>query len=180
MARRSCITIDVAQSPLAARLLDVSLDEYSQARRAQREQELRGEGFAPALQALEGAVDALGEVRAELRNSVVETSVQLALEITQELVRKELSLGNYDIPAIVREVLSSASSASGTLVLRVNPEDASALSQMRFRSGTQVESDPTVRRGDVQLQTDQGLLVRNIDNCLQTIRESLQEAFRSC
>ncbi len=183
-SNRSSVTLDVREAPAAVQLLDVSLDEYAKQRREQQEERLRSEGFAVATQSaaqcLEKAALGLEEARTGLADSLVETAVQLALEISQELVRKELGEGNYDLPAIVREVLASASSSSNSMILRVNPEDVDALSSIRFRSGTEVQGDPSVRRGDVQLETDQGLLVRDMDNCLSSIRERLQEAFRSC
>jgi flagellar biosynthesis/type III secretory pathway protein FliH len=179
----SNISIDVLESPTSAHLLPSNLQQYALQRRTQREDQLRSEGFASANQSaanvLETASDSLDAARGELQGSLVETAVQLALEIAGSLVRKELAAGNYDIASIVRSVLASTTCSSKKMVLRVNPEDADALADVRFRSGTEVQADPTVRRGDIQLETDQGLLVRNIDECLVSIRENLQEAFCS-
>lgn len=181
--RRSSLTLDLAESPVSARVLEVSLGEYASKRREEQANRLRAEGHAAATlgaaQALETAAQTLEDSRAGLQESLAETSVQLALEIAQVLLRKELGSGNYDIKAIVHEVLVSSSGSGPLTVLHVHPDDAATLAEVQYRSGTTVEADPSVRRGDVRMHTDQGLLVRNIDSCMTNIRESLQEAFRS-
>ncbi len=181
---RADLTLDFAESPGGARILPGTLEQYAVQRRANREERLRSEGYdsatQSAAQALDSAAQTLEDLRAELHSSVVETSIQLALEIAGELIHKEVSQGNHDMTAIVRQALTSASNSSRRAVLHVNPKDAEALAEIPFRSGTEVESDPAVRQGDVQLDTDQGLLVRNMDECLSSIRENLREAFRAC
>ena len=36
-----------------------------------------------------------------------------------------------------------------------------------------IEADSTVRRGDVEVHTSQGLLVRDLDACVKSIRERI-------
>jgi flagellar assembly protein FliH len=156
-----------------------TLDELTAARRAAREDALRAEGFAAAtqgaVQALERAALAMEEQVAELQGQVAELASRIALDVAQELLRKELREGNYDIEAIVRSVLAQTG-PGGAKTLRVHPEDAAALEGAAFRTGTTVVADPAVRRADVHLETDQGVLVRDIDACVATIRENLLEA----
>jgi len=168
--------------PCSIRISSASLAELEGARRAKAEERLRAEGFAEAQATAAGAMEraaaALDEERGGLIGSVAENAALLAVEIAQQLLRKSLAEGNYDIAAIVREVLASTGGTSGTTLLRVHPADAEALAEVPFRAGTQVQADPAVRRGDVMVETDQGVLVREIDGCVATIREKLEEALR--
>lgn len=178
------LQLELAAAPCAARVLDESLAGYAGARRAAQDERMRAEGRADAargaVRSLEQAAEALAECRQALYDSVAETAAALAVEMTQELLRKELSQGHYDLVAIVREALAAAGSSSGGTILRLNPADVEALADIPFRTGTELQADPAIRRGDVQVRTDQGLLVREIDACLATIRVGLQEALRSC
>lgn len=179
----SRIQIDVSAGPVGCRVLPSTLAEYARERQASAQDRLRFEGVSSANQSsallLDAAVEATEVARKEMEASVAQTAVHLAVEIAQVLLRKELRERNYDIVAIVRDVLSTTSRSSGGMLLHVNPDDAKDLAGVQFRSGTEVRSDPSVRRGDVQLETDQGLLVRDIDDCLVAIRQELLEAMGS-
>ncbi len=176
------LQLELSEAPVGAAILDHSLDEHGAALRVQAQELLRAEGFATATQgaakALDAALDSLEEHRQGLLDSVAETAASLAVEIAEELLRKELSQGNYDIVTIVRECLGVAGHSLGGTTLRVSPVDAESLGDVPFRSGTEIQADPTVRQGDVQVRTDQGLLVREIDECVRGIREKLREALR--
>lgn len=175
----STLSLRVSAPPSGARLLTGTLDQLREARQAERDEVLRSEGFQAALQgpaqALEAALAALESQRDQSVSSIAEHAARLAVEIAQELLRKELKEGNYDIAAIVRSVLSE-SSVGGPATLRVHPDDVPALDSVSLRTGTTVEADATIRRGDVHLETTQGVLVRDVDGCLDTIRENLTEA----
>ena len=173
------VSLRVSTPPSGVRIADRSLDALAATRRAEYEERLRAEGFQLATQGpiecLERALEAIEADREEMLTKLAEHAAQIGVEIAQELLRKELKEANYDIKAIVRSVLEETS-VGGPHTLRVNPEDAAVLEEVSFRTGTVVEADPTVRRADVHLQTAQGVLVRDIDACLATIRENLHEA----
>lgn len=162
--------------PVDCRIINGSLDDFEVSRRLQREDQLRAEGFQLATETvvknLDNALEQLIAARGELEAS----AVKLGVNIAQELIHTELSHSNYNIVDIVRAVLASHSGCSGMTILRVHPEDAEALKDVRFRTGTEVQADPSVRRADVHLQTDQGVLVRDIDECMGVIRAKLSEA----
>jgi flagellar biosynthesis/type III secretory pathway protein FliH len=168
--------IKTVESPVACRIIQGSMDDFGRNRRLQYEERLRAEGFQLATQTvvknLDNALEQLIAARGELEAS----AVTLATNIAQELIHTELSHGNYNITEIVRAVLADYSGCSGSTILRVHPEDADALKDVRFRTGTEVQADPGVRRADVHLQTDQGVLVRDIDECMGVIRAKLTEA----
>jgi flagellar biosynthesis/type III secretory pathway protein FliH len=180
----SRLEVSAGTPPNTARVLNVSLAEYSHARRSEEEERLRAEGFAEASNgaaaSLEQASQALEEQRSALLEDVAQTAAALAVDIAQVLLRTELSAGNYDLLAIVREALAAANCPNGATTIRLNPVDVEALAKVPFRAGTQIQPDPAVRRGDVQVSTQQGLLVREIDVCVATIRDNLEEAVRSC
>jgi hypothetical protein len=73
----------------------------------------------------------------------------------------------------VRETLSASGVERGPCVVHLHPEDAARLSEVRFRSGTRIEADEGVARGDVQVSTPQGLLVRDLEDCLGAIAAGL-------
>jgi hypothetical protein len=58
-------------------------------------------------------------------------------------------------------------------VVHVNPVDAERLADVPFRAGTELEADPGVPAGSVHVTTPQGLLVRDLDQALGSIREHL-------
>ena len=180
----STLRLGARQAPSAARLLPQSLAEFADARRKTHEDRLRAEGFsaacADAVGVLEQAAQSMDECRDAWLDSLAQATATLAGEIAQVLLCKELAAGNYDIVAIVRATLASSYSSLGTTTIHVHPDDATALEEVRFRSGTVVQSNPALRRGNVQIETDQGLLVRNLDDCVAAMRESLREALTSC
>lgn len=182
------LQLDLTRQPSAARVVPGTLAGYERDQRDQREAALfasaRAEGLAEAqatsAQALQVAADALDAARAGLADSVAETAAALAVQMLQELLRVELVAQNYDIVEIVRSTIREAGNTPGAMIIHVHPEDAAALSDTPLRTGTQVQADPTIRRGDVHLETPQGLLVRELDECVASIRERILAEVTSC
>jgi flagellar biosynthesis/type III secretory pathway protein FliH len=174
----STLRAHVSESPTEARVLSCDLASYAEARREANENRLRKEGFQEATETAAHSLEKAAEMLAGCRGELEASAVMLAVDIAQELLRVELANGNYDITKIVRDVLATHTGITGSTVLRVNPEDAEALSEMRFRSGTEVQGDPAIRRGDIHFETDQGLMVREMDECLNAVRDKLKEATR--
>ena len=73
----------------------------------------------------------------------------------------------------MRDVLAQGDAGYGEHVVHLSPEDAAQLEGIALRSGTTLQADPSVRRGDVSLETPHGVLVRKLDACLEDIRERL-------
>lgn len=128
--------------------------------------------------ALERATAALEASAGEAQQELPRFAVDLALGIAQEILRKELDAGQYDIEGIVRSTLAVADTGRSPCTIHLHPEDLEALDPNRFRSNTRFESDPDIARGDVHVNTPQGLLVRDVDAILSRIREELTEANR--
>lgn len=176
--------VALSSPPNGAIVVPGQLEDYTRDRRSNREESLRAEGFTQAVtsaaKALDTASAALEDQRQQMVESLTETAAGLAVEIVKELLRVELVAENYDIVSIVRETLTAAGSSPGKTVVHVNPEDAEKLKEISFRAGTQIEADPALRRGDVQIETHQGLLVREIDACAEQIRDRIRAEVTSC
>ncbi len=132
-------------------------------------------GRAGAAAVLERAVAALGASEEAARADLARGALELALEITRTLLRSELKHGNYDLERIVRETLGEAAVGRSPCVVHLNPADHARLAEVSFRSGTRLEPDPGVARGDVHVETALGLLVRDLDGALEAIAKRLQE-----
>ena len=124
---------------------------------------------------LDVAVERLIAFEEEARLSLARTAAELALEIARTLLRTELARGSYDLERIVRETLSEASVGRSACVVHLHPADHARLADVRFRSGTRLEPDEGVARGDVHVETSLGLLVRDLDGALESIGKRLQE-----
>ncbi len=139
----------------------------------------RSEGSAAArdeaVVRLEHALSACETERLAVCGGLARFSVELALTIAREILRREISSGNFDLEKIVRETLSEASVGRGSCVVHVHPVDCQSLKDVRFRTGTAVQADDGVRRGDVHVETSLGTLVRETARLLDAVRQRLLE-----
>jgi len=113
-----------------------------------------------------------------VNETLASDSVELALAIAAELVRAEVGHQRHAIEAIVRDALAASGVGRGACTVHLAPEDAQRLAGVPFRSGTRIESDPDVRAACVQIETPQGLLVRDIESALASITARLREEAR--
>ena len=169
---------EVVQLPgrvAGARLLARGADEVHalvRARaRAEGERDARERGCA----ALDAAVTRVGELEQRLGAELAHAATELAVEIARVLLRRELPAGGYELERIVRETLAEAAVGRSPCVVHLNPADHAQLSGTRFRSGTRVEPDEGVPRGDVHVETPLGLLVRDLEGALDAIAKKLTE-----
>jgi flagellar biosynthesis/type III secretory pathway protein FliH len=175
---RDVVRVSLATPPVGARIVEGGL--FTPEAVAAARSEAAAVAMESATQALQASLEAVEAVRREALDSVAETAVGIALDIVQELLRSELIAGNYDIAAITREALAATDDVPGITTIHVNPTDAETLSKISFRTGTRIEGDPSLRLGDVQIQNDQGLLVRDLDDCVKTIRERILAEVEAC
>jgi flagellar biosynthesis/type III secretory pathway protein FliH len=132
-------------------------------------------GRAQAGALLDQAVTRLAALETDARDQLARAATELALEIARTLLRREIPRGNYDLETIVRETLAEAATGRSACVVHLNPADLARLAEVRFRSGTRLEPDEGVPRGDVHVETALGLLVRDLDASLDSIAKRLQE-----
>lgn len=132
-------------------------------------------GGAAAAQLLDQAAARIQASEPDSRAEIARAACELALEIARTLLRAELTRGNYDLEGLVRETLGVAAVGRSPCVVHLNPADHARLSEVRFRSGTRIEPDQGVARGDVHVETSLGLLVRDLDGALESIGKRLKE-----
>jgi len=163
-------------APLAeARLLAHGAEAVAELLQARTRAEYEQRGREAAGSCLDAAVLRLNAIEEEVRGSLAHTAVELALEIARTLLRTELTRGNYDLERLVRETLGEASVGRSACVVHLHPADHARLADVRFRSGTRLEPDEGVARGDVHVETTLGLLVRDLDGALDSIGKRLRE-----
>jgi flagellar biosynthesis/type III secretory pathway protein FliH len=129
--------------------------------------------------ALAAAAERLDAHRAEAAEELAQTAVDLALEIARHLVAVEVESGRHDIERIVRESLAASGAGRGECTVHLHPSDAATLAGTVFRSGTRIEADQGVARGEVQVETPNGLLVRNLPDALDEIGRRLLGSLRT-
>ncbi len=124
---------------------------------------------------LDDAAERLDQEREKLTAELAHSAVDLAVNIARQLVRAEIANGNHDIEKIVRETLEAASVGRGHCTVHVHPEDFEVLRRASFRTGTSLQADIGVTRGDVHVDTSMGLMVREIEESLSSIAARLRE-----
>jgi flagellar assembly protein FliH len=172
-------------APIAVRVSGSSLEllaERSIAARVEAafehgRREAQAAQLASAAAALEAASARVDEARAEAVEELTETAITLGLEVAEQLLRRELGRGNYDLERIVRESLASSGVGRGNCTVHLHPDDFATLAQVSFRVGTKIEADSAVTQGDVHISTPQGLLVHETSQALESIRAALQAEF---
>jgi len=127
---------------------------------------------------LAAAVERLEEERVESSEALSRTAVEIALEVARQLLRSEIVGGRHDIEKMVRDTLETSAAGRGRCVVHLNPEDLAALEGVEFRSGTTLQADIGVPRGDVHVETALGLMVKEVDGALESIGERLREKLR--
>ncbi len=125
--------------------------------------------------ALAKAAVALEEERGRTCASLAQTAVELAVEVSRVLLRREVAAGRYELERMVRDTLESSSAGRARCVVHLNPADVAALEGVQFRSGTSLQADIGVARGDVHVETSLGLMVRELDGALESMAEALRE-----
>lgn len=167
-------------APSAVRIADVELDKISTQLVEERmaaeyergRQDMLGR-VETGIVALTGAAERIDEAREAAQAEIGEFAVQLAAEIAQHVVKQEIDAGRYDLERIVRDVLAASDVGRGQCTVHLNPADLELAQKHPFRTGTEFEADPAIVAGNVRVSTPQGLLVRDIESVIVTIREKL-------
>ena len=170
-------------SPCAARVVAVPLDELE----VDRERSLLAAAFERGREAgvaevrettavlVQKICDDLDAAREHALQQIGRYAVDLSVEIARQLLKIRLEAGDYDLERIVRGALDDSAIGRGQCVVHVSPEDEAKLDGLAFRAGTSIEVDPDLVRGDVTVTTSRGLLVRDLEAVLESIREQLLE-----
>ena len=167
------LSLRIEKAPTAARVVPGGVDGLVRRCMAQARAEGERDASLRAAKAFEAAIVKLEASQAEAADALARNAVQLAVEIARTLVRVEIDAGRHGIERIVRESLAASGVGRGAAQVHLHPEDHALVADVRWRSGTVVEADDAVQRGDVHVSTPQGLLVREINDSLRAIHERL-------
>jgi flagellar biosynthesis/type III secretory pathway protein FliH len=168
--------------PKGARLVERDLSGWIEDLVAAREAVARAEGYAEALATAAGALDESAVRLDRDREQAVEDlsafATKFACEVARHLLRLNIEEQAHDIEAMVRSTLADSGVGRGHCVVHLNPLDVEALAGVTFRSGTELEADPGVPHGSVQITTPRGLLVRDVDDCIRHAAERIYGELR--
>lgn len=181
------LKVQLHAAPAQARIEEASLQQVADDHAAAREEASFAEGHAQGYAegqassiesgkaALEAALMRLEEKVDRAERELSHHAVEIGVEIASALVRSRIEAGEYDLERIVRGALSDSGVGRGEVTVHLHPGDHQLLEGTTFRAGTRLEVDPTLTRGDVHLSTPRGLLVRDVEGALESIREQLLE-----
>lgn len=175
--------IHTKSAPSAVRISDKSLAqlEASAARRrleaayAQGRADEAAAGLCKAAENLDQAVGRAEAARERAEDEIARDAVLLAVEIANQLLKVRIEAGDYDLERIVRSALDESDVGRVPCTVHLHPADHERLAGIQFRSGTQLEADPEMQPGEVHVSTPRGLLVRDLNAALDSIREQLLE-----
>jgi len=126
-----------------------------------------------AASALEAALGRCAEAGRELQADLTAKAVDLAVELAEAILGRELEISVDPGADALRRALASVP-AEVPLVVRLNPDDVAALDDavLADRPVT-VLPDPAVARGDALVETDNGVVDAGIATAVARVREVL-------
>lgn len=169
------LTIELGTPLGAVRVSASGAAAVDETRLAHARAEGQRQGRAEAGAALDTAVARMLAFEEEARTALAGTAVELALEIARTLLRGEIQQDHHDIERLVRGTLAEAATGRAPCVVHLHPSDHARLAETKFRSGTRIEPDVGVAKGDVHVETSLGVLVRDLDGTLAAIGRRLKE-----
>ena len=168
--------VDVRTQPLSLEALGQRIrDEDLGSAYARGVQDGAAKALEEAAGALQLAVERLDAAREHALEQMTVSTVELSIEIARQLIQVEIEAGHYDLERIIRMSLAHSGLGRGAAQVHVSPEDHERLSHVTFRKGTEIVPNTQLESGDVHVESPNGLLVREIDACLENIREALLE-----
>ena len=125
-----------------------------------------------AVAQLAAAVAALHAVVLPSAANAQETLLAASLELAENIIGVELGDGEYSARAALTRALADAP-ANGTVTIRMNPSDLSALGDTAAAAGATLVADPSVERGGAIADYDHGHLDATITAALARTRQAL-------
>jgi flagellar assembly protein FliH len=131
---------------------------------------------ASVLQALEGAVAQARKILESERPRLEHAAVELAFQIAQAVLARELKLAVSPGLDAVRRAIAEAPETTGA-VIRMNPVDVQALGDAsQLGESLTVVPDPDVGAGGCILEVGAALVDARIEASLERVRKVLDEA----
>lgn len=138
--------------------------------------------FASGLAEWEGRIKELTQKIEDQLNNMTPQIIQLALKIAEKILRAHLDMHPDAILPMVEEALQTTRSYRGdSIIIRVHPDDASALEQGRTRlislspawKDLEIIADETLSRGGCRIETNFGTVDASIETQLRAIENIL-------
>jgi len=124
------------------------------------------------VKSLESVISSLASPYEEFDERVENEIASLAIQISKQLVRRELKVDAGQVIGVVKEALAALPSSSQNIQLFLHPEDAelvkSALS-LDDEARWKVVEDPVITRGGCRVSTDASTIDATIENRLLAI-----------
>lgn len=124
------------------------------------------------VESLESVIRSLASPYEEFDERVENEIASLAIQISKQLVRRELKADSGQVIGVVKEALAALPSSSQNIQLFLHPEDAmlvkSALS-LDDEARWKVVEDPVITRGGCRVATDASTIDATIENRLMAI-----------
>ena len=127
-------------------------------------------------QALENALEQVGQLQVQLLKDSEQQLLQLSVDIAQKVLAQEIQAQQYQIEPIVKKALQHAP-ARTDVVVHLHPEDLAQCEMARQAEknsqsgGITFLADPSVNRAECVLETSQGTVESRIDTHLENIVE---------
>lgn len=133
---------------------------------------------------LQNAVARVHQFYDELFAGHSEAIARLSTEIARKVLMRNIADGDYEIEAIVTEVLKNAP-GSDDVVIRLNPQDLTDCRVIQqaegsLISGVELLADPDIGRGECVLESPKGIIKSRIDEHLQRIGRALEKTGSTC
>ncbi len=136
------------------------------------------EGLLQATQALNDGVKKIHELQDQLMEDAEQQIVELAIGIAHKVLSQEIEEGHYDMEPILKEALLHIPPRK-SIVCHMNLYDWANCKnfqqeQVEADNGIRFVADPSVRRGECVLETDEGFVESSMEGRLQEVGEALK------
>lgn len=165
--------------PTGVGLFEGDLNEWHQRELDRAYARGRDEALAGSCNLVAQAAAHIDAARIDATREISAFATRFAASVAKHLIHINISEGRHEIEKMIRETLHESGVGRGKCVVHVHPADAKALSAISFRNQTLIEADPEVPQGSVHVTTTEGLLVRDIDVCIQQAAERMHTDLRS-
>jgi len=130
--------------------------------------------IAKKVRSLESVIQSLASPFEEFDERVESEIASLAIQISKQLIRRELKADSGQVVGVVRDALAALPSSSQNIQLFLHPEDAALVKSALSLDDTEetrwkVVEDVVITRGGCRVATDVSTIDATIENRLATI-----------
>jgi len=152
---------------------DARAEAEAQAERRATEHARQDDEHQRAVAALRAAAQRLESAAAQVCAAVEAQAVEVALQLTEAVVAREVALAQDPAADAVRRALVLLPEASAVTV-RLNPQDRATVDPEAFGGRVvRLADDPALQRGDAVVETDTSVVDATVGAALARVREVL-------